>query len=107
MQPPMPFGPSTVLTTGLMSGSGTSRQFAAVQQVGGSRRVTGRSAGVFSTAALDPNRSCGEPLLDHLVGALLKMQRHVEAERLGGLEIDRQFVLDRNLDRKLARLRAL
>jgi len=44
---------------------------------------------------------------DHLVGALLKMQRHVEAERLGGLEIDRQFVLDWNLNGKLARLRAL
>ncbi len=26
-------------------------------------------------------------LLDHLVGTLLEMQRHVEAERLGGLEI--------------------
>src|SRR6516164_1611552 len=45
--------------------------------------------------------------LDHLVGALLKTQRNVEAERLGRLEIDRQFVLDRNLDGKLARLRAL
>jgi hypothetical protein len=27
-------------------------------------------------------------LLDDLVGALLKNQRHVEAERLGGLEVD-------------------
>jgi len=26
-----------------------------------------------------------EKLFDHLVGALLKMQRQVEAERLGGL----------------------
>jgi signal transduction histidine kinase len=26
-----------------------------------------------------------EQLFDHLVGALLKMPRHVEAERLGGL----------------------
>ena len=25
---------------------------------------------------------------DHLVGALLERQRHVEAERLGGLEVD-------------------
>src|SRR5438876_5049400 len=46
-------------------------------------------------------------LFNHLVGALLKTHRDVEAERLGGLEIDRQFVLDRNLDGKLARLRAL
>ena len=35
------------------------------------------------------------------------MQRHVEAERLGGLEVDHQLELDRGLDRKLARLRAL
>ena len=35
------------------------------------------------------------------------MQRHVEAERLGGLEIDHQLELDRGLDGKLARLRAL
>jgi hypothetical protein len=26
-------------------------------------------------------------LLDHLVGALLKMQRHIKVERLGGLEV--------------------
>src|SRR6266478_2189491 len=45
-------------------------------------------------------------LLDHLVGALLEMQRHVEAERLGGLEIDYQLELYWGLDRKLARLRA-
>ena len=47
------------------------------------------------------------PLFDHLVGALLKEPRHVEAERLRGLEIDRQLELDRGLDGKLARLRAL
>ena len=46
-------------------------------------------------------------LFDHLVGALLEMQRHVEAERLGGLEVDHQLELDRGLDGKLARLRAL
>ena len=31
--------------------------------------------------------------LDQLIGALLETQRHVEAERLGGLKIDRHFVL--------------
>ena len=36
-------------------------------------------------------------LFDQLVGALLKTQRHVEAERLGGLKIDDQFVLGRRL----------
>ena len=46
-------------------------------------------------------------LLDYRVGALLKLKRHVEAERLGGLEVDRQLELDRGLDRKLARLLTL
>jgi hypothetical protein len=44
---------------------------------------------------------------DHLVGALLELQRHAEAERLGGLHIDHQLELDRGLDGSLARLRAL
>src|ERR1700736_4770172 len=44
---------------------------------------------------------------DNMVGALLEEQRHVEAERLRGLEIDRQLELDRGLDGKLARLLAL
>jgi len=30
-------------------------------------------------------------LLDHLVGELLHMQRHIEAERFGGLEVDQQL----------------
>jgi hypothetical protein len=34
------------------------------------------------------------------------LQRHVEAERLGGLEVDHQLELDWGLDGKLARLRA-
>src|SRR4029453_10939490 len=44
---------------------------------------------------------------DDLVGALLKQRRHVEAERLGGLEVDHQLELDRGLDWKLARFCAL
>jgi len=36
-------------------------------------------------------------LFDHLVGALLELQRYVEAERLGRLEIDHQQILDRRL----------
>ena len=35
------------------------------------------------------------------------MQRHLEAERLGGLEVDHQLELGRGLDGKLARLLAL
>src|SRR5688572_3893234 len=41
---------------------------------------------------------------DNLVGALLEMQRHVQAERLGSLEIDDQLELDRGLHWKFARL---
>ena len=36
---------------------------------------------------------------DHLVGALLKMKRHVKSQRLGGLDIDNQLQLGRLLDR--------
>src|SRR5262245_6569534 len=46
-------------------------------------------------------------LFDHLIGTLLEMERNVEAERLGGLEVDDQIELDWSLDGKLTRLRAL
>src|SRR3984893_11480742 len=45
-------------------------------------------------------------LLDHLVGELLKLPRHVEPERLGGLHVDHQVELNRCLYRELARLGA-
>ena len=44
---------------------------------------------------------------DHLDGALLEIHRHVEAERLRGLEIDHQLVFGRRLHRKVDRLLAL
>ena len=45
-------------------------------------------------------------LFNHLIGELLKMQRHVEAKRLGGFEVDHQLVFGRCLHRKFTWVRS-
>src|SRR5262249_25697980 len=49
-------------------------------------------------------RSKNDSLFDQLVGELLEMQRHVEAECLCGLEVDHKLELGRCLYRKVAGL---
>src|SRR4051812_3426962 len=51
--------------------------------------------------------SCEPRLLYHLVGPTEDSDRDVEAERLGGLEIEGQFEFACLLDRKICRLRSL
>src|SRR5262249_34408527 len=53
------------------------------------------------------HRSKIELLFNQLIGALLKRHWYVSPERLGGLDVDHQFELDRGLDGKSARLFAL
>src|SRR5215510_3872665 len=55
----------------------------------------------------DAARGPSTPSLDHLVGARKQRWRQLEAERLAGLEIDRQLDPGRELDRQIARLSAL
>ena len=43
---------------------------------------------------------------DYLIGELLNMQRHFEAERLRNLEVDHQLELSRLHDRQIGRLGA-
>src|SRR5262249_22257258 len=49
----------------------------------------------------DPLADISQPLLDHLVGAGEQRGWHVEAERLGGLEIHDELEFSRRLNREV------
>jgi len=56
------------------------------------------------THALQDTPSTGcSTLIDHLVGVGDERRRHVEAQRLGGFEVDRQLELGRKLNWKISR----
>ena len=82
----------------------------------GHERTSARATAMcaFPSLAIRPRTSPGSALLpnvafsfDHLVGALLQRQGHLEAEGLGSLEVHHELKLDWLFDRQVVRLRTL
>jgi hypothetical protein len=55
---------------------------------------------------LDAARGPSTPSLDYLVGKLLEMQRHLEAERSGSFEVNSEYDFCREFDRQVTWFRA-
>src|SRR5262245_62776447 len=94
-----------------MSGSGQSRSFdgaCSMSELPSKAEVDPRSCDVAKVPIGDLSR-CSKlsQLFDHLVGDLLKMQRHVNTKCLGGLNIDHQLELRGLLDRQVGGLLTL
>jgi hypothetical protein len=55
----------------------------------------------------DPCTAANSILFDHLVGEGPQLQRDIDVERLGGLQVDDELELGRQLDWQFGRLGAL
>src|SRR5215471_1588802 len=73
------------------------------------KRTCANSARLYLLCAISGREQMQQaaPLLNHVIGTSHQRRRQVEAERLGGFEVDRQLDPGRELDRQIARLGAL
>src|SRR5262245_40536417 len=94
-----------------MSLMGQSRSFGDLSSMSGLPPVSGLShvvaRGPRSARSRPEQAQQTEQLLDDLVGAGKHRCRQVEAKRLGGFQIDNEFVFGRRLHRQVGRLLAL
>jgi hypothetical protein len=79
---------------------------ASIERTGGAEKF-GPPPEKYFFDSIDPHRSCGDPLLDHLVGGGQQRFWYCKTERLGGFQVDHRLVFRRRLHRQVGRLLAL